>query len=478
MLVVAVVYLFFPGNNLFSEDSIAYANNVKYGESLFWPHHLLYSAFNYCLYIPFKQIIHSLDAFRFMQLVNGISGLLCLCVFNKIVMKLTGDKKWANTWTFFVACCFGVIRFSVEIETYIQPLFFSLLSSLFFLKYQNTCKMYYVVFCSLTASIACLFHQIHLFWGIGLFVGFILYGRWKPVVVYALPTLSVLVVYSLVMVFYNDIPFSCSNLTTYLLDYYYSEKADISFGVSNVLLTGISFFRTFFQVHGIIIDVLRLIPFFWIVIPVVLILLGVGVYHLKGFRFKPVHLMENRFELTHLIIFFLQFSFAFFSDGNAEFMVMLPFLIPLFIPCLFDFNLKAVPYISVALLIWNFCFSVYPNHHFDYFNNRHLLQIIDQHPNKAFILMQRNVIVEQYYYETGKYEDFRLIHADSEEDITRLRSENRIFYTDVLTKKMPFNRAQFIQVHNYDNLHFRKRIKKIYTDLGAFYIDEISPEVR
>lgn len=478
MFVVAIVYIFFQGNNLFSEDSIAYANNVKYGENLFWPHHLLYSAFNYCLFVPSKQIIHSLDALRFMQFMNGVFGLLCLFVFHKIMTQLTCDREKTNVWTFFVASCFGVMRFSVEVEAYIIPIFFSLLSSLSFLKFLKTEQRRYVILCSLSASVACLFHQIHLFWGIGLFIGFVLNGKLKDVLLYSFPTLSVLIIYSLVMFLYDGIEFSCSNLWSYLSHYYYSENAEVGLGVSNLVLTPISFIRTFFQVHGIILDVLRLIPLFWVIIPIVFFLLGLSLYHLKGIHIKKTRFIEHRYEFIHLIIFVSQFLFAFFSHGNAEFMVMLPFLIPLFIYSVLDFNLKGVYYFSTAMLIWNFCFSIYPNHRFDYFNNRQLLQAIERNTEAAFILMQRNIIVEQHYYETGKYEEDRLIHFERDKDILRLQSENRIFHTDLLSRKMPFNRARFINDSDYKSLHLVRHIEQIDTDLGCFNIDQVEVHKR
>jgi hypothetical protein len=473
MGIIVLVYLLFPGNNSFSEDSFAYANNVKYGEDLFWPHHLLYSAFNYVLFTLSKQVLPWLDAYRFMQLLNGVFALLSLLILYKTIRLQSGNADQARVWTFFVASCFGVIRFAVEVETYIIPVFFSLLSSFYYLRYLQTKKSGNVLLCSLFASIACLFHQIHLFWGIGLFLGFLRTKNIKHILLYSLPTLSVLVVYSCVMVFYAGIDFSFQHLCAYLFDYYYSDDANIAIGVSNFVLTPISFFRTFFQMHGIIVDILQLIPLFWAVIPMVVILLGVGLFRLKDLRFKRSGISQSEFEYTHLIIFVLQFGFAFFSHGNAEFMVMLPFLIPLFVYVFVEFNLRAVNYFSIAMLVWNFCFSVFPNNHFDYYNDERLIEIIKDNPDKAFILSQRNVIVEKYYYATGSYEDDRLIHEYRTEDILRLQQEDKVFYTDILTKKMPFSRASITNHSEADKLLFIQHIVRIDSDLGGFYVDEV-----
>lgn len=472
LCLIAVIYLFFPGNNPFSEDSVAYANNVKYGEELFWPHHLLYSAFNYCLFQPIMQIFPALESFRFMQAVNGVAGLCCLFVLYRIVIQLTGDSRKAAVWTFFTASCFGVIRFCVEIEAYIIPIFFSLISSLCYLKFLLTTRSRYILFCSLSASMACLFHQIHLFWGIGLFFGFLSTGKIRQIALYAFPTVSVLLVYSSVMVFYEGRDFSFYELWKYLSDYYHSDDAKMGIGFSNFMLTPVSFFRTFFQLHGIIVDVLRLIPAFWFVFPVVMLLLGFSVFSLKGLRFKGPRFTVLNFETTHLLIFALQLAFAFFSAGNAEFMGMLPFLIPLFIYAFFDFKRKTVTYFSAAMLIWNFCFSVFPNYYFDYYNDSQLLRVIRENPDNVFILAQRNIVVEKHYYYTGCYEDDRLIH-NKKEDILRLQSANRPFYTDILSKRMPFNRSQLINNSADSFLVFKKHSELIRADLGDYFVDEV-----
>jgi len=46
---------------------------------------------------------------------------------------------------------------------------------------------------------------------------------------------------------------------------------------------------------------------------------------------KNPELYEGKFAAAHLYIFVLQFLFAFISDGNAKFMIMIPFALCIFL---------------------------------------------------------------------------------------------------------------------------------------------------
>jgi hypothetical protein len=410
-----------------------------------------------------------------MQFINAFFAVLSLFLLRRIVIKQTNDIDRANVWTFFVGAGFGVMRFAVEAEAYILPIFFSLISTYFYFNYLQNKKIINVFFCSLFISFACLFHQIHLFWGIGLFFGFLLTGKIRHVFLFSMITLFVPFVYSLVLVFHYQIDFSFENLIKFLGEYYYSDKADVKFGLLNFMITPVTFFRTFFQVHGIVPEILRLIPIFFIIIPVVLFFIISFVINLiKSISFKQLKLAQkNSFEVTHFLIFTFQFTFAFYSHGNSEFMVMLPFAIPLFINMFISYNLKAIKHIALAMLIWNFFFAVFPNNYFDYQNNKALIALIKQNPDKVFILKERNVLVNQYYYEVGNDEYSRLIDNQNKESIKSLYDVDKVIYTDLLSKRVPFNRANVVLPSDNSNLVFIRHITRINSELGGFFVDEI-----
>jgi len=473
LLLFSFLYLLFPNNNHLV-DSLGYAGNVKFGVDLFAAHHLLYSYFNYLLFVCMKFAFPSVDAIRLMQFVNGIFALLCLFLLRKIILKQTSNVTRANAWTAFVGCSFGFMRFAVEAEVYIIPIFFSLLSSYYCLNYLQNNKLKDVFLSGLFASIACLFHQIHLFWGIGLFIGFLSLKKIKPLFLFLLSTPIVLIIYSLVLVYYNHVQFSFYNLFHFLAEYYFSAQADVSVGSSNIIITGITFFRTFFQVHGIVLEVLRLFPLFYLVIPVVVILLLYSIVRLvKTIKINGLSLAKVPFERIHLIIFILQFIFAFYSHGNSEFMVMLPFLMAFFIPIFFELDLIGIRILALSMLIWNFMFAIFPNKVFDYQNNKALVSVIASNPDKVFILKERNAVVNLYFYEFGVLESGRIVDNDSKGTIRKLKLKNACFCTDVFFKKLPYSRVDFTSSSNYGNLIFTRHLIKIPAALGDFYVDEV-----
>ena len=473
LLLIPIIFLFFPNNNHLV-DSLGYAGDVKYNVDLFAAHHLLFAWFNHLIYILVKFIFPAVDALKLMQFTNGIVALLCLLLLRKIIFKQTNDDTKATVWSVFVGCTFGVMRFAVEAETYIIPIFFSLLSSYFYLTYLKTDRTKYVFYSGLFASIACLFHQIHLFWGIGLFIGLLFSKKIKPLFIFVLSTPIVLIGYSLVLVYSKHIDFSAINLFRFLADYYYSAQADVSVGGSNVVITAVTFFRTFFQVHGLVVEVLRLQLLSYLAIPLVIGLLGISVVKLiKSLKLKPLKFRQSHFERTHFIIFILQFGFAFYSHGNSEFMVMLPFTIPIFLPLFLEFDLTALKSLSLSMLIWNAVFAILPNHFVDYQNNKALLIVINNNPGKVFILKDRNTVVNQYFYDYGVQEYWRIIDNDNKKAIRKLKKKNVIFYTDIFSKRLPYSRVQFTTDLSSSNLVFIRHITKISAAMGDFYVDEV-----
>ena len=473
LLLIPIIYLFFPNNNHLV-DSLGYAGDVKYDVDLFAAHHLLFAWFNHLIYIVVKFAFPDVDALKLMQFTNGVFALSCLFLLRKIIFKQTNDINKATVWTLFVGCTFGVMRFAVEAETYIIPIFFSLLSSYFYLDYLKTDRAKYIFYSGLFASIACLFHQIHLFWGIGLFIGLLFSKKIKPLYIFLLPTPIVLIGYSVVLVYSKHIDFSVVNLFRFLADYYYSAQADVSVGGSNVVITAVTFFRTFFQVHGLVVEVLRLQPLSYLAIPLVIGLLGISVVRfIKSVKLKPLKFRQADFEQTHLIIFILQFGFAFYSHGNSEFMVMLPFTIPIFLPLFLEFDLATLKSLSLSMLIWNAVFAILPNHFIDYQNNKALMTVIINNPDKVFILKDRNTVVNQYFYDYGVQEYWRIIDSDNKKAIRSLKTKNVIFYTDVFSKRLPYSRVQFTTNQSYSHLIFIKHVTKIPAAMGDFYIDEV-----
>ena len=474
MFVLAASYLLFPNSNHLA-DSLGYAACVKYGVDLFSPHHLLFNYFYFLLFKAISLVFPSLDALHFMQFGNAVFTFLSLFLLRKMLIARTNDTAKANSWILFVACSFATMRFAVEAETYILPIFISLLSSFFYLKYLETNRSINAFLCGFFASLACLFHQIHLFWGIGLFVGLFLFSpKKKSMLFFSASTPLVLIVYSIVLVFYNHVDFSGTNLVHFMADYYYSSKADMSVGSNNLIISGITFFRTFFQVHGLVVNVLRLFWVTYLIIPIVVSIVGYSLFRLvRSIKLNKILRSQSAFELTHVAIFVLQFCFAFYSHGNSEFMVMLPFVLSVFMVMFFRVDLVALRTLALSMFIWNISFGILPNHFMDYQNIKMMSQIVHCNQDKVFIVKERTALVNQYFYDFNLPENQRIIENIDKKSICKFKAENAIFYTDILTKKTPYSRVDFTGDINLTNLQFVRHIIQVNSSLGVYFVDEV-----
>jgi hypothetical protein len=145
----------------------------------------------------------------------------------------------------------------------------------------------------------------------------------------------------------------------------------------------------------------------------------------------------------------------------------------IFFNLFFYFDLAIVKYLTAAMFVWNFTFGIFPNQHFDYQNNKTLLKIIKDNPHKIFILKERNLIVNQYFYEYGVYNCYRIIGNNDKPAIKTLKKKGVTFCTDVFTKRTVYSRVDFTMNLNYNNLVFVRHLNAVKTPLGGFYIDEV-----
>jgi len=463
----SIIYLFIFNNNS-TLDAWSYASDVKFAKDLFNPHHILYNPFFLFLTNFVQQFVPSFDVLSIMKFTNGIFAIFSLYVLYKILNLSSLKINQINMWIFFVGSSFAVLRYGTENETYIIPIYFSLLSSFYYYRYIKVkSKLSYILLSGIFGSIACLFHQIHIFWLLGIFMGFVFTKNIKSIFLFFTTTLIIPLTYVGILTAIIPTNLTLNYLFKFILNDYYNGNASASISIINFILTPISFLRSFFQVHGIILDFIRINPITSILIIILVIyFIQKSIFH-KKYIFKRNKILI--FNKIHLGIFFLQLTFAFISQGNAEFMVMIPFLIPLFLPFYFEVNFKSIKYLSIAMLLWNLSFAIIPNHIYDYYNNDKLIEIIKNNPKKIFLLREKNKIINEYFYKNGKTLSNRVF--DKSEDLKFLK--NKMVYTDILTKKMPYSRASIVEKDEDIKFTFINHIKQIPCFLGTYYIDEI-----
>jgi len=458
LLFLTILFICFPSHNM-TLDAISYAADVKWGRDLFYPHHLLFNALHWCCLSLVRLAYAEADVLSVMLKVMAFFAIGCIWMNYKTLQRITTDSA-AATLSILAACCFGFLRYTLECEVYVIPIFFSMASSYWFIRYIKECKIYQVVLMGIFASIAVLFHQIHIFWGIGLCIGLIASKQYKATIIYSVCTLSVLVVYSIVLVKCLDETWSINNLFHFLASYYYTSAASESgIGLKNLLMSPISFVRTFIQVHGDIAIKLRLSPCLYATFAIIP-LLGYSVYMF----IKKGHLREQIYKniaWPHITIFILQLLFAVYSDGNNEFMVLLPFVLTIIIASSWEITLPHTLLIAGCLFVWNFAFAIWPDHHYNYYNEEYMADYLYTHPTEEMVTMTET-IYGIYYYKYGEADLKRLIKVKESKP-------NNIYITDLIDRPMPFNRQKFIHT-TPTNFVILDTIVTIDADYGQYHL--------
>jgi hypothetical protein len=486
-----LIYLIFPSQNS-SIDAYDYAANIKWGHDIFFPHHLLYNAFHFLIYKFLIFIGLNTDVLALMKAVNAFFAAFCLLALYLILKAVNPDntnKTIVNknlALILFAGSSFAFMRFATENETYIIPLFWSLLASYYFLKHLQNNQLSSLFLSGLFATIACLFHQIHILWYVGLFLGIIIHKR-------SLLRLLAILIPGILIPFIYYIAFlqkhfeftHAQNLWQFALYDYFYGAANTRFGANNFVLGLISFTRSFVQVHGII-PVLLKKSVFYLIAPIsLLIFIGLSIRVLL--KTKPKQKLSDIFIKTHILIFILQFAFAIFSEGNAEFMVMLPMLFILIINGIIEINYKATMYAALAMLVWNISFGLFPNYNYDFQNNSKTIDFINTHQGGIFILSDDVLVQNMIYYKTGKTWDTDIYKSPAslkswgkdnmhlQHNIDSCLNNNILIYTDCIDELKLMSRKNYLQ-NDENELFFKNyEIEKVdsvetFTGIRYFYM--------
>jgi len=281
---LTLLYILLPSSNNTS-DSLVYSLDIRSGSDLFYSHHLLFNAFGFVL----SKLFSINKTLQFMCLINALFAGGCLWIMRRLLLSLT-DNRTCALMLILLGSCYGFVRFATDVEAYIISLFFALWGSKVIYFGQKT------ILTSLLLSVSCLFHQIFVFWWIGLGI-FILWNfekdRIKNGIKYISTALIVPVIYFAVFLFTEN---DCNNIFEFIFhDYFKNPTVSISFNSTIFVMTPISFIRTFIQVHGYILPLLQ--KYFFILIPVSVacICFFIGLIKIKGSITKSILLRSLKY---------------------------------------------------------------------------------------------------------------------------------------------------------------------------------------
>ncbi|RTQ44984.1 hypothetical protein EJV47_26820 [Hymenobacter gummosus] len=410
ILLLTLLVLLLPTRNSTS-DAWYYAACVRHGHDLLLPHHLLYNAVGWL----WLQLLGPLgpDALAALLALNALAYGGVLLGLRGILHQLGAPSALRLALLLLAGGSFGLLRFATENETYMLPLLLSVLASGSWLRYLRAGRAGALLAAGGWAAGACLLHQLHAWWWLGLLIGTLVYAPHRRAVRWFLaPALLIPLAYGLALAYWQ-LPLTPTALLRFALHDFVSGSAGAPASAAKaLLLTVANLVRSFAQVHGSTLALVRRLP--WLALVPLLGLVGVVWAWRRRSRSASAAGAESTAPptllraagRTHGLILLLHLGFAAWASGNAEFMVMLPVLLAVVLtarPRLYP-QLPATPLLAAgaALLAWNLAFGLLPSHLLDYTNLAPLLRRVQQEPGTWFLLDNHNLALNRLHYLTGR----------------------------------------------------------------------------
>ncbi|MGV3538860.1 MAG: hypothetical protein ACO1OQ_03565 [Rufibacter sp.] len=440
------IYSFLPTQNP-TADAYFYAASIRWKVEFWEPHHLLYNPTGVIFYQVLQVIRPGIDVLRAMQLMNALSAAGSLLVLWNIVKQLQPNKVFLQGGLLLLTgSCFATLRYSTENETYILPILFSLTGSFYWIKYGKTSGLKHLFWASMWASVACLFHQIHFFWWLGLLLSTWWFSeqKWKVLLIFVGPALLVPAVYIGVAL---GEKYPLAELHKFVFRDFFTGVVQTEIGLSHFLMTPISLVRTFLEVHGRLFHLLQQNWLF--ALPMVLLFMLLAYLTRQLSRdYRLIKLQEKRIFLAFAFITTLQLLFAWYAVGNAEFMVMFPFLGAILLACFSSVKQTAVSASAVVLFLWNLTYGILPNYFATYANTECLYALVSKQPSPVLLLQDQYAFTSYHMYKTGKryphLYDVAMPKGVLTQIIAEAEEKRQLVLTDFSEQSQPFSRATFL----------------------------------
>ena len=352
-LIALATVLFHTENH--TADAFFNAYSLQFKADIFQAHHLLFTPTLIGLH-QIANFFYPSHALVFGTVFSAILGKGCIILVYAII-RLYRPNLPALVLSMLVASTFGFLRFATEFETYVIPLFYSLSGLLICLAFPRS-KLAFLLG-SLLFAFAILLHQVQLLFSLAFLISIASfrfgYSSQRAAVVFCAAHLLVPAAY-LAIAYLSQTP-----LLTLLLGEFATGGAKDPFSSHTILLFGISFIRTFVQVHGYFSPLWHTYP-----IPVA----AIGVFSIAfclvaciGF-FRTIPSMpaaaHNPLKRFGLLLSAFLLAFSLLSQGNAEFLVALPFALAFALAGIDMAVAKPVVQLATGLAIWNIGLGLIP----------------------------------------------------------------------------------------------------------------------
>lgn len=404
-----------------------------------------------------------------LQFLNGFAAFVSLVVLVKVLKNFEIKETPAILLSFIIGASFGFWRYATEAEAYVLPILFSLLATLYLTKTELRTRDYLLSSAFIVLSV--LSHQIHLFWAMALYVFVLKKGNKQQIVYFTLILFFIPIIYA--MVFYFS---SSKNFLSFILGEYQKGNASINFNLYSLGLGCVSFVRSFFQVHGYMVDLISKYSFVFIVFVFLVAYLFLKDFKQKKQGFYTSKVKSNIWTLVFSLAFVMQLLFAILSDGNAEFMVMLPVLLLLTIVSIFKINDSTwLTTFAFLVFVWNFSFGVLPKNLLDFNQTEKQATLTIQNKEALFVWTNKPLIENKVCYSIGFNEKRSYIKAEEKnlfQIYNHLKNKGTV-YTDQLSEESSFSRAGILKKRSLFRLsdYFpHKKIDSFKNNNGMNYI--------
>lgn len=483
MLGLTALALALPTRNS-TLDAWYYAACVRWHRDLLLPHHLLYNP----LGLGWVRLLPGApDVLASLKVLNALLFGGCLLALRPLLRAVNPAAPVA-VLLFITGASFGLLRFATENEVYLAPLLLSLLGSGAWARWAQTRRWPPLLLAGTFTAAACLLHQLHVWWWLALLLA-TWWGRplrWRAATAYALPALLVPVAYLLAAT-HAGYPGTLAGVLGFVFHDLIQGGAP-GFGPKNLLLTVVNLGRSFGQVHGSGLALLRQ----FLALGLVPLLCGALLWRARrAWRGWGAPDAGQRLVLRgHALALALHVLFAAFSEGNAEFMVMVPPLAVLLAAGWGRWHAARLWPVGGALLVWNLAFGLLPGHWLDFGQTpAPLLARIQAEPRAAFLLNDQHLPENQLTYQTGRFlwpnlyaSPTMWVRRDGDDArpfrqwLAAQRRAGRAVYTDALGGPRLTNRAALMYADRDAELlrgYRQVRVDSFPSDFGLRYLTRL-----
>ena len=401
-----------------THDSITYANEIENDELVFHPHHLLYHALSLYWYKLLLILGIGGTALAKIASLNSLFGAAGISLIYIILRKDMGMNVLNSLLISGIAgFSFGYWFYSINVEVYIIPLIFILMSIHLYNQKSN------ITLIALFSAVAALFHQIHILFGITLMITFFVRNKYtlRQIAFFSIAYFLVIAIpYILVMSYLNISSFD--DISYWLTKYHHEVNSwnDISF--SMIVKDLVGFTRSLVSTYGmfrieIITDalnsffpdknfdneiyLLRNISAFSVISYMIFTVFFYILYvYSLIYTLLKIPKMIKKDEVLIIIITIAVYSifFSFWDSANVEFWIPQSTLLWLLIGYAFLSKRKYIGmFMLMIVFIINFIWAIIPANNI---KNDHYYAIVksaSEFKSKSTVLLKDKWIKEEYF---------------------------------------------------------------------------------